>query len=304
MRVSPRARESKRSLSRRSRYDTPRSRRLLANCSRICSELRADSSKRRLGCSLCSCCISANGSKLDSGTTPKRNVPTRLPRQAAASASRPSYAASTVRAQARTRSPGAVKPSKRWPRLTSCRSSSSSRLRRRMDSVGWVMWQRAAAWPKCRVSSRAIRNFSCLMSIVAPRAVQPGILARLDYACWLVDRNLAGRHRSGLSRLGVYIQGERAMSLFDTFKKILNPESSGDKPQPDSSVQAPPVEDPPASSEPLFDIYTVQSGDTLSEIARRKLGDANRWLEIAQANRETVPDPDKIKPGQQLKIPR
>ena len=94
------------------------------------------------------------------------------------------------------------------------------------------------------------------------------------------------------------------MSLFDTFKKILNPESSGDKPQPDSSVQAPPVEDPSASSEPLFDIYTVQSGDTLSEIARRKLGDANRWLEIAQANRETVPDPDKIKPGQQLKIPR
>ncbi|MNL12324.1 hypothetical protein D3C87_1331890 [compost metagenome] len=73
-----------------------------------------------------------------------------------------------MRAHASTRSPGAVKPSKRWPRLTSGKSSSSSRLRRRMDSVGWVMWHRAAAWPKCRVSSSAMRNFSCLMSIVAP----------------------------------------------------------------------------------------------------------------------------------------
>ncbi|MEF9671761.1 LysM peptidoglycan-binding domain-containing protein [Pseudomonas sp. PCH446] len=94
------------------------------------------------------------------------------------------------------------------------------------------------------------------------------------------------------------------MSLLDTFKKILKPESSDDKPQPDSHVQAPPVEDPPASSEPLFGIYTVQPGDTLSKIAERELHDAGRWPEIAEANRATLPDPDKIKPGQQLKIPR
>ncbi|RML18785.1 LysM domain/BON super protein [Pseudomonas syringae pv. lapsa] len=73
-----------------------------------------------------------------------------------------------MRAQANTRSPGAVKPSKRWPRLTSGKPSSSSRLRRRIDSVGWVMLQRAAAWPKCLVSSRAIRNLSCLMSMFTP----------------------------------------------------------------------------------------------------------------------------------------
>ena len=38
-------------------------------------------------------------------------------------------------------------------------------LRRRMDKVGWVMWHNAAACPKCRVWSRAMRNLSCLMSM-------------------------------------------------------------------------------------------------------------------------------------------
>ena len=71
-------------------------------------------------------------------------------------------------AQANTRSPAWVKPSKRWPRVTSSRPSSSSRLRRRIDRVGWVMLQRAAAWPKWRVCSSAIRNLSCLISMKAP----------------------------------------------------------------------------------------------------------------------------------------
>lgn len=47
--------------------------------------------------------------------------------------------------------------------------------------TGWLsgIWQRAALRPKCRVSSRAMRNFSCLMSIVAPGAIQWAILACL-----------------------------------------------------------------------------------------------------------------------------
>lgn len=50
--------------------------------------------------------------------------------------------------------------------------------------------------------------------------------------------------------------------------------------------------------------YTVQSGDSLSKIAQRHLGDANRWPEIHQANRAVIGDnPDLIKPGQRLRIP-
>lgn len=49
--------------------------------------------------------------------------------------------------------------------------------------------------------------------------------------------------------------------------------------------------------------YTVKSGDTLSGIAKEQLGDAKAYMKIFEANRDQLNDPDKIKPGQVLKIP-
>ena len=49
--------------------------------------------------------------------------------------------------------------------------------------------------------------------------------------------------------------------------------------------------------------YTVKAGDTLSKIAKEHLGDANSYMQIFEANRDQLSDPDKIKPGQVLKIP-
>lgn len=49
--------------------------------------------------------------------------------------------------------------------------------------------------------------------------------------------------------------------------------------------------------------YTVKAGDTLSKIAKQHLGDANSYMAIFEANRDQLDDPDKIKPGQVLKIP-
>ncbi len=49
--------------------------------------------------------------------------------------------------------------------------------------------------------------------------------------------------------------------------------------------------------------HTVKSGDTLSAISRQYLGDANAYMKIFEANRDQLSDPDKIKPGQVLKIP-
>jgi nucleoid-associated protein YgaU len=49
--------------------------------------------------------------------------------------------------------------------------------------------------------------------------------------------------------------------------------------------------------------YTVKAGDTLGKIAKQILGDANAYMEIFNANRDQLNDPDKIKPGQVLKIP-
>src|SRR3954468_16089302 len=49
--------------------------------------------------------------------------------------------------------------------------------------------------------------------------------------------------------------------------------------------------------------YTVKAGDTLSKIAKEHLGDANAYMKIFDANKDQLSDPDKIKPGQVLKLP-
>lgn len=49
--------------------------------------------------------------------------------------------------------------------------------------------------------------------------------------------------------------------------------------------------------------YTVKSGDSLSRIAKHFYGDGNAWNRIFEANRDLLKDPDKIQPGQTLRIP-
>jgi nucleoid-associated protein YgaU len=60
-----------------------------------------------------------------------------------------------------------------------------------------------------------------------------------------------------------------------------------------------PVEQGPGGS--LF--YTVQKGDTLSAIAKRQYGEANAYMAIFEANRPMLDSPDRIYPGQVLRIP-
>jgi nucleoid-associated protein YgaU len=49
--------------------------------------------------------------------------------------------------------------------------------------------------------------------------------------------------------------------------------------------------------------YTVKSGDTLSKIAKDHLGNANDYMKIFNLNKDQLSDPDKIKPGQVLRLP-
>jgi nucleoid-associated protein YgaU len=49
--------------------------------------------------------------------------------------------------------------------------------------------------------------------------------------------------------------------------------------------------------------YTVQPGDNLSKISKHFYGDPNQYMKIVNANKTTLPDPDKITPGMQLDIP-
>ena len=59
-----------------------------------------------------------------------------------------------------------------------------------------------------------------------------------------------------------------------------------------------------ATAAPASSYYTIQSGDTLSKIAKEKYGDANAYNKIFEANREVIEDPDKIYPGQRIRIPQ
>jgi len=58
---------------------------------------------------------------------------------------------------------------------------------------------------------------------------------------------------------------------------------------------------PDAATAPVF--HTVAKGETLSAIAKKHLGDLNKYHAIFEANRPMLSDPDKIYPGQVLRIP-
>jgi len=58
---------------------------------------------------------------------------------------------------------------------------------------------------------------------------------------------------------------------------------------------------PDAATPPVF--HTVEKGETLSGIAKQRLGDPNKYHAIFEANRPMLSDPDKIYPGQVLRIP-
>lgn len=49
--------------------------------------------------------------------------------------------------------------------------------------------------------------------------------------------------------------------------------------------------------------YTVESGDTLGKIAQAQYGSAGKYMVIFEANQPMLSDPDKIYPGQKLRIP-
>jgi nucleoid-associated protein YgaU len=58
-----------------------------------------------------------------------------------------------------------------------------------------------------------------------------------------------------------------------------------------------------AAPAPAAKTYTVKSGDTLSAIAKAHLGSAGAYMKIFELNKDLLTDPDKIKPGQVLRLP-
>ena len=72
---------------------------------------------------------------------------------------------------------------------------------------------------------------------------------------------------------------------------------------PSGANAAAPRQTPPSRAERPR-TYTVQAGDSLSEIAKNVLGDGNRWRDILEVNRDVIELPNEIYPGLRLKLPQ
>ena len=75
----------------------------------------------------------------------------------------------------------------------------------------------------------------------------------------------------------------------------VEPEASGEPAAPSETTAEAPAEG--ARS------YTVKSGDSLWKIADEMYGNGAKYTHIFEANRDILDDPDRIFPGQELKIP-
>jgi|SRR5262245_10723807 len=64
-----------------------------------------------------------------------------------------------------------------------------------------------------------------------------------------------------------------------------------------------PAPSAPAAAAAAPKTYTVKAGDTLSKIAKEALGNANAYMKIFDINKDQLTDPNKIQPGQVLRLP-
>jgi len=67
----------------------------------------------------------------------------------------------------------------------------------------------------------------------------------------------------------------------------------------DLKAPKPKPEEPKEKAE----FYEIASGDTLGKIAKKFYGSAGKYMKIFEANRDIISDPNKIYPGQKIKIP-
>ena len=82
--------------------------------------------------------------------------------------------------------------------------------------------------------------------------------------------------------------------------------------EPAAVEPAPPTPDPASDVSETVEIseedetrtYTVKSGDSLWKIAEAMYGNGSNYMKIFEANSDLLENPDKIFPGQELKIPK
>jgi nucleoid-associated protein YgaU len=88
------------------------------------------------------------------------------------------------------------------------------------------------------------------------------------------------------------------------FNKMVKTENTINKIQVQGAAAPSTLPGPGAAPAGEVQIYEVQPGDTLGHIAQRFYGKASLYPKIFDANRDILTNPDLIKVGQKLKIPK
>ena len=137
--------------------------------------------------------------------------------------------------------------------------------------------------------------FGIKAAAAAQAAEDAGAQAARAITEYIAQQNL------GLSNLGVVFADGRvtltgaAPSQEAAEKAVLAAGNVEGVTEVDNQIQF------PAGTETRY--HDVVKGDTLSAIARQYYGDANKYPVIFEANKPMLSHPDKIYPGQKLRIP-
>jgi len=88
------------------------------------------------------------------------------------------------------------------------------------------------------------------------------------------------------------------------FNRLVETENTVNRIRVEQAQAAPPVAPPTPAVPAEATIYEVKPGDTLGAIAQRFYGKASLYPKIFEANKDILSNPDLIKVGQKLKIPK
>ena len=138
-------------------------------------------------------------------------------------------------------------------------------------------------------------------------ALQEKYQGVVETANGLGARNVEAKEENGKFVFRAVVSGaDEKMKIWDKIKQIggESPEDiMADITMDGSGSGSGDAHEAGSSDSSVGSTYTVQSGDTLSKIAKQQLGDSGRYMEIFNANKDILSDPNKIQVGQELKMP-
>jgi nucleoid-associated protein YgaU len=80
-------------------------------------------------------------------------------------------------------------------------------------------------------------------------------------------------------------------------------ESPNGAPAAAVAAPAPPASPPRETEWPAGRVYVVRPGETLGTIAKKVYGSSRFWKKLQDANRDVIPDPERMRAGARLQLP-